>query len=404
MRLAGIICLVAMLIACGVTPKDYSAATRLGPIDTQLAIKPLWVVKTGDVPEYAHAQLPPVVMDGNVSVANIAGEVSLLSGLNGKLIWRHNLNEPITGGPGIGEELLYVGTQGAEIVALDKKDGTERWRTSVPSEMLSKPLVVKNSIYVQTIDGKISSINAKTGSLNWVYSHDTPKLTLRGTTSPIMIGSQVVSGFADGKLVSLSASTGEKNWETTIVTPHGRTDLERIADIDGELQAHDGIIYVIGYQGRIAAVSSLNGSVQWSRKMSSYNGLSINNGQIFLGDIDGQIWALDARTGATLWKQNKLMGREISTPVVVNSTVAVADFDGYVHWLSMADGQLVARQSLGELWEENYPTTYDSIYDELESKKIHRLVSTKPIVLNETLIVRDNEGALAALRMGKREK
>lgn len=399
MRLVVIIFMVSVLQACGVSPKDYSDASKLEPVDTKLAVKPLWIKGTGDVPENEHAQLPPLVVDGNIYVANIAGKISMINAENGEKLWSQSLDEVISGGPGAGAGMIYVGTRNAEIISLDQKTGREIWRSRVSSEMLSTPIYGDGSLYVQTIDGKISSIDATTGKLNWVYSHNTPKLTLHGTASPIAVRNQIITGFADGKLVSINMSTGELNWSTSISTPKGRTDLERLSDIDGVIKTAGDSVYVISYQGHVASVSIMDGDIQWSRKMSSYTGLAIDKSHIFISDADGNVWALDARSGATLWKQAGLMGREISSPEVISNAVVVGDFDGYVHWLSEEDGQFIARQSLTELWEGLYPTVYETLDDELASQEYHRLVTVKPLAVGNTLFVRDNFGALAAFRI-----
>lgn len=401
MRLIIIIALVSTLLACGVTPKDYSGAKELQPINKKLNITPLWVLPTGDVPEYAHAQLSPAISDGKIYVANINGNVSAYDIDKGTNQWSQSLNDTIVSGTGVGGGKIFVGTRKAEIVSLDQSNGKEQWRTRISSEMLSTPLYANGSLYVQTIDGKISSIDAKTGKIIWVYTHNTPRLTLRGTASPIIVGHQVVCGFADGKLVSLDANKGEKLWSTTIVSPKGRTDLEKLSDIDGILQSSGDAVYVIGYQGRVSAVSVIDGNIQWSRKLSSFSGLSFDKGHIFISDVEDKVWALDAQTGATLWRQEGLMGREISTPEVIDSAVVVADFDGYVHWMSTDDGQIIARQSLGEIWEDSYPTYHETLADELEGSKHHRHVTVKPLAVNDTLLVRDNDGALAAFRVEK---
>ncbi|WP_455217108.1 outer membrane protein assembly factor BamB [Kaarinaea lacus] len=400
MRIVAIFYLVILLQACsGLAPKDYSGAKELESIESKLAVVPLWVKPTGEVPENTHSQLPPVLTGKDIYLANAMGQVFRMSAENGKVTWSIKLGDAITGGPGIGAGMLFVGTANAEIIGLDQETGQEKWRSHISSEMLSTPVSSNGSLFVQTIDGKITSIDVVSGKINWVYSHGTPKLTLHGTASPITVGDRVISGFADGELVSINTRTGELAWSTTINAPKGRTDLERIADIDGVIQASPDTVYVVSYQGRVAAVSITDGNIQWSRKMSSYNGLTYDGDHIYISDGDGYVWALDARTGATLWKQDGLEGREISAPEKIGNSVVVGDYDGYIHWLSVEDGQFIARQNLTKIWEDVYPTEYRTIDDEIDSQDYHRLVSVKPVAAGNTLFVRDHFGALIALRL-----
>lgn len=399
MRVFAVFMLTSLLLACGTSPKDYSGAKELQTVVNKLRVMPVWVLKTGEVPDYAHVQLQPIVSGNAVFIANINGKISSHDMQNGNTLWSGDVNEKITGGPGVGNGQIFIGTRKAELISLSQQDGRELWRTKISSEMLSTPVYSGDSLYVQTIDGKISSINANTGKLNWVYTHDTPRLTLRGTASPVKVGAHIISGFADGKLVSLDSENGELLWSTPIVTPKGRTDLEKLSDIDGVLQVSGDTVYVIGYQGRVAAVSATDGSIQWSRTLSSFNGLTFGNDRIYISDDESKVWALDARTGATLWRQENLMGRELTTPEVINNTVVVADFDGYVHWLSEDDGRLLERQNLNEIWESYYPVYYDTLRDELKSQEYHRVVSARPLAVNNTLLVRDNDGDLVAFRV-----
>ena len=399
MRLGIIVICVAVLLACGSAPKDYSAAKKLKPINATVMVKPLWVKSTGHVPVYAHAQLQPTIVGNNVYITSIDGDVRLLDVNKGEILWSVSLNENLTSAPGVGENLLFVGSRNAEIIALDKKTGMERWRVSLTSEMLAKPLVSEGFLFVQTIDGKMTSLDVASGKLIWSYNHDIPKLTLRGTASPIINGNQIIAGFADGKLVSLDAKTGEVSWKSIVTVPRGRTDLERLADIDGLFQISNSSVYVTSYQGRVASVSITDGSIQWARKMSSYNGLTVGDSRIYISDTEGQVWSLDARTGATLWRQNNLAGREISAPVVMDSAVVVADYEGYAHWLSVDDGQIIARQSMNKAWNDVVEPDYDSFYDDAESEMFPRLVTTSPFAINDTLYIRDNTGAFVAFQV-----
>ena len=391
--------LMLILSSCAMSPKDYSDAAKLKPIESSLQVQTLWVIPTKDVPEYANAQLLPLVTDDRVYIANITGRVSVVNAETGKEIWKHDLGEVIASDPGIGADLIFVGTRKAEIVALDKKDGAERWRSKMTSEILAKPVVKDDLLIIQTIDGKVVALSTNTGKRLWQYEHDIPKLTLRGTSIPLIVDTKGIVGFADGKLVALNVKSGEKLWETAIATPRGRTDLERLADIDGLFQSSNGTVYVCNYQGRVAAISAEDGSNQWARTMSSYVGLAVGAGQVYVSDTLGQLWALDGRTGATLWRQDNLTGREITAPAVIGESVAVADYAGYVHWLSAEDGQFVARKSMGELWESYYPEVSDNFYDFLDKNKNIRQVTVPPLANNNVLYVRDNAGAFAAFRV-----
>lgn len=389
-----VLLLVGLLVGCGASPKNYDDATPLANIDTRLQVKPLWAEDTGDVPHSAHAQLPVMVDGDRVYLANRRGDVVALDARNGDRYWSVELGEALSGGPGVGDKRVFVATREAELVALDKQNGAEQWRQKISSEMLATPVVESGQVVVQTTDGKVSVYDAVSGKKMWRYARTIPKLTLRGTSAPLVVGDKVLAGFSDGRLVGLSLETGELLWETTIAVPRGRTDLERLVDIDGLFQAADGIVYVSSFQGRVAAVSATDGNMLWARDMSSYTGVAIGDSQVYVTDAESKVWALDGRTGATLWRQDKLSGRELSTPAVVGNAVAVADYDGYVHWLSSEDGQFLARHNLMATWGElNY------VWDDEEPENRYRSVSVLPLAVADTLYVRDNIGALTVFQL-----
>jgi outer membrane protein assembly factor BamB len=60
-------------------------------------------------------------------------------------------------------------------------------------------------------------------------------------------------------------------------------------------------------------------------------------------DEEGFVWALDAESGASIWKQEALKYRRLSPPAAIGQYIAVADFQGYVHFLSPKDGRIVGR-------------------------------------------------------------
>jgi outer membrane protein assembly factor BamB len=396
-RLVAPFALVLTLTACGVAEKDYSHVTPLMPVKPEVAVKPVWVAPTGELPKSAHVQMPPRVVDGQLFLANAGGDVGRLDVRTGSLAWVTTLDDKLTGGPGAGGGLVLAGTRKAQLVALDADSGKERWRGRLSSETLAVPQVAGDLVIVQCIDGQVLALDRNDGKQRWNYSHNTPALTLRGTSSPLVVDERVIAGFADGVLVSLSLKTGEVQWESTVAIPRGRNDLERLVDIDGLFRAEDGVIYVASYQGRIAAVASGDGNILWARDMSSYVGLTVGESQVFVTDAQGQVWALDRRTGATLWRQDKLKDREVSAPALVGGQVAVADFEGYVHWLSSDDGRFTARSSMDQAWAR-FRYVWPNV-DGPDEKPPLRSVTTPPLAAGNELLVRDNLGALAVFRV-----
>lgn len=381
-----------LLSACSsVEKKEYAA---LPDVVASIDVKSWWVKPVGELSERAHRQLPVVMADNKIYVASANGDVGALAIDNGKPDWVVSLNEILTSGPGVGGDKLFVATNDAELIALDRSSGKEVWRSQLSSLMLSLPYFADNRLFVQTNDEKLFALDANTGERIWAEGREVPSLSLRGTASPTVVDGKVIAGFASGVLIAFDMQTGKAQWESTIAVPRGRSDLERIVDIDGLFVAQDNVIYVSTYQGRIAAVAAEDGRIIWTRDLSSYAGVSLQGNLVSVTDAEGYVWALDRKTGATLWRQEKLKDRDLSAPVAVPGAIVVADRGGYVHWLSMDDGAFVARKNLKQFHDEVFIDWGDREEDEPDYG-----VTIFPAVSGNVLLIRSNMGDLAQFRM-----
>ncbi|NOZ51777.1 MAG: outer membrane protein assembly factor BamB [Gammaproteobacteria bacterium] len=388
--IAGI--LVVSLIGCGGTAKkEYAALSDIVPA---IDITSLWVVKVGEKKQRQYSQLPITVSNGKVYTTNVDGNLSVLDQVSGKLLWQKSYDIAISSGPSYAAGVLYFGTNDAEVLAVSADNGEIQWRINVSSEVLANPTVGVNNVFIKTVDGKLFALNKLNGERVWVESNEVPALSLRGDSSPIVFDDKVIAGFANGKLMASEVATGKKTWETVVAVPSGRTDLQRMVDIDGLFQLSDDIIYVSSYQGRIAAVAADSGRAIWTRDMSSYSGVILDGAQLYVTDADGYVWCLDKKTGATLWRQDVLTGRDVSGPGVMSEALVVADGAGYIHWLSKEDGALIGRELLSRVYDFAFVDWGD------EDRELRDLAVTAPLkVESNTLFVRDNEGALSVFKV-----
>ncbi len=302
-----------------------------------------WSIDSGAGSEEQYLKLVPAFYNDRIMVADSEGQVRTLNIATGQTGWSRETEAPISGGPGAGESIVLVGTRDAEVIALDADDGAELWRKRLSSEILSVPRIRGGMAVVRTIDGRVYGLDTESGEQSWVYDRNVPVLTLRGDSSPVIYDSNVIVGFANGKLVNIDLYSGDPRWETLVSAPRGRTELERIADIDADPLIADGVIYVCTFQGEVAAVSLDNGAVLWRHGISSHAGLAADWRYIYVTDTKDRVWALDRRNGAALWKQEKLLNRRLTAPAVLDDYVLVGDLEGYVHFLSYDDGSQLGR-------------------------------------------------------------
>ena len=390
---------VMSLGACGSSPSPELPPTPLKTIDHPAAVKRLWDAKIGAGAGDNYLKLGPAIDGKRGFVTDDKGHVRAFDVHTGKAIWDVQLHLPVTGGVGLAGNRVLVGTRRGKVVALSKDDGHVLWRTTVSSEVLAPPGGAQGVVVVRTVDGRLFGLDADTGKRKWTYDANVPVLTLRGTSAPVVSNGIVVCGFDNGKLVALTLGDGTVLWDTTVAVPHGRSELERIVDIDGDPVIRGNTVYVASYQGRVAAVQLDSGRMLWARDISSYAGLTVDDKKVYVTDASGDIWALDRYAGATLWKQDKLKRRRLTAPVLDGKYVVVGDYAGYLHWLSTDDGHRVARARV--TGPDAVFHRIDPDYDDFKYPQ-PRGVLAQPLNVDGMLIAIDRRGVFSAYRLASR--
>jgi outer membrane protein assembly factor BamB len=370
--------LAALLIAAGCSKdKDVEPPAVLVKFPATLPVKKLWSegVGGGKKQLVLRLGLGPAVDNGVVFAASHKGEVLAASLDTGRHIWVKNLKLPISAGPGAGSGLVVVGTSKGAVVALDGATGRERWRSRVNSELLSAPAISEKVVVMRSVDGRLHGLDTRNGKELWSVEQQVPRLSLRGTAIPIIAKEVAISGFDNGKVMAVSLNTGDTVWDAALASPHGRTELDRLVDIDSAVRAVGDNVFAAGFQGRTAMLALDSGQIWWAHDMSSYKGLAADADNLYVTQSDGIVVALRQRDGSELWRTQKLKLRRLSTPVLTSTAVVVADFQGYVHWLDKTTGDLVARERIAK-----------------------ERITNPPVAVGDTIVVLTDGGKLAAFR------
>jgi outer membrane protein assembly factor BamB len=341
-RTLAVVALAAALLACG--SENVREPAELSRIDSPL-LKPrvLWDKSPGDGSEELQSRLRLAVEPDVLVTADVAGNVYALNPKDGRALWRAETEARIIAGPTVAGGLVLMGTLDAEVIALKRADGTPAWRVPVSSEVLAPPAGDGPVIVVRCGDGKVFGLSAETGARIWNFDRAIPQLTLRGASAPLVQGNTVYLGLDNGRAVALALDTGDVKWEQVVAAPSGRNDLDRIVDIDADPIVTDDGVYALSFGGELAAVGLEDGRVAWRRPIKSYTGAALAGAVLAVTDDEGVVWALDAETGAAAWKQEALKYRKLSPPLASGDYIVVADYEGYVHWLSAKDGRIVGR-------------------------------------------------------------
>ncbi len=372
---------IFMLMAAAVMATGCSKEDDVAPPAELVDIEPLvridraWSAGTKGGDDVLRLGLRPALDGERVYVAGHGGDVQALEVANGKVVWRTDTKLELSGGPAVGEGIVVVGAIGGDLVALDAATGSERWHVATGGEVLAAPTVSGGLVVVRTVDGRLRALGVADGKEAWTYEQPVPRLTLRGNGAPMVDGDMVIAGLDNGKVVSLSLTTGDLLWSTTVAPSQGRTEIERLVDIDSPVRIIGDDIFVVGYQGRIAMLARETGQLWWGRDLSSNRGLAVDDDTIYVTTADSSVVALRRRDGTPVWTQDAMLRRSLTAPVLAGDTLVVGDFEGYLHWLDAATGQMLARGKTGS-----------------------GRISNAPVVAGDLLLLQSDSGDIQAWR------
>lgn len=302
-------------------------------------LKSLWQARVGSAGDVV---LHPAVVGNEVYATGTDGRIARFGADNGQEQWRIDAGRKISGGVGAAANLVLAGTAKGELLAFDAS-GKQLWQAQLSSEILSEPKVADGMVVVRTGDGRIYAVDIRDGKRRWVYQRALPSLSLRSHAGLVIAHGGVFAGFAGGKLVAINLANGNVGWEATVALPRGATELERMTDVSSLPVLDERMICATAYQGRTACFDVANGNPIWARDISSFAGMAMDERNVYVSDVRGNVHALDKRTGASVWKQDKLLARQVSAPLALGRYIAVGDLQGYVHLLSREDGSFAVR-------------------------------------------------------------
>lgn len=344
--------------------KKKNEPTKLVAFEEEADLRRLWRVQVGRGLGRKYLRLPPAVVANRVFAADGYGQVVAVDRFTGKRVWRTRIGEPekagfmrfwdrrdpafVSGGVGAGEGLVLLGTTRGEVVALAIGDGAERWRSRTSSEILSQPIAGDGVVLAQTADDRLVALEVADGAQRWSFDSQVPLLTLRGTATPLLASGLAFAGFGNGNIVAVDVASGAPVWNHRVMLPQGRTELDRMVDVDGTPLLTGGLLYGASFQGRLKALRPNDGTSIWELPASTYLDLAEGYGQIYVIDEEDVVIAVGRNAAVEIWRQEGLKHRQLSSPIAFGNYVVVGDSEGYLHILAQSDGRFVARGKVGK--------------------------------------------------------
>lgn len=374
-RVLLVLALVALVAACS-KDKAIDRPKELVPFNASLQVERAWTASVGGTRQPLLLGLDLAVVGNRVYAAGYGGEVAAFDLASGRKLWESKTRTKLSGGPGADADLVVVGSSDGDVLGLDAADGKIRWRVNIAGEVLAGPAVTPRIVVVRAVDGKLHGLAPADGHELWQVQQQVPRLSLRGTSRPDIVGDVAICGYDDGKVVATNLSDGSSAWETLISAPQGSNEVARLNDVDATPRIDGNDVYVAQFQGKVAMLALDTGQIWWSHDLSGYSGLAVSGDDVYVAAADGSVVALRRRTGAELWRQKALAYRGLSAPVVTDDAVVVADYKGYVHWLSRATGAIIGRARSGG----------------------HRRITNTPVAAGGLVLVINDKGEITAFR------
>lgn len=367
-----------MISSCGGGKAVREEPAKLQDFSAEFRAREVWTADSGASAAKAVGLLSPAVDGDRIFTSDPKGRVRAFAADTGRELWETRVDQLVTGATAAGNGIVVVATKKGEVIALDRADGRRLWASNLSSQALAPAAIGARTVVIQSVDGRLVGLSVADGKRLWRYERTEPPLSLLGTARPVIVADAVLTGFASGKVAAIQVQSGKLLWELPVAQPQGRNEVERLVDVDVSPLVLGSVLYAASYQGKVIALDAQSGNILWSRDVSTFSGMDADAKNIYLTDDRGYVLAFDQRTGASVWKQEQLRGRQLNAPRVTDGLVAVGDFEGYVHWLSSDDGHFVARHRVGR-----------------------GAVRSQALAHHNLLYVSNRSGHLAALRLEK---
>ncbi|MDX5629592.1 MULTISPECIES: outer membrane protein assembly factor BamB [unclassified Brenneria] len=349
----------ALLSGCSLfnSEEDVVTMSPLPTVENQFTPTKVWSRSVGSGIGEFYSNLRPDWQSDRVFAADRKGTVKALDLDSGAEIWKVDLSEKtgflssnisalLSGGVAVSGNHVYVGSEKAQVYALNTEDGASVWQTKVAGEVISRPVISDGVVLVHTSNGMLQALDEADGAIKWTVNLDMPTLSLRGESAPTVAFGAAIVGGDNGRVNAVLINQGQLIWQQRISQPSGATEIDRLNDVDTTPVIVGEVVYALGYNGNMTALDLRSGQILWKRELGSVHDFIVDGDRIYLVDQNDRIVALNTNGGVNLWRQSDLLHRNLTAPVLYNGYLVVGDAEGYLHWLNTADGRFVAQQKV----------------------------------------------------------
>lgn len=271
------------------------------------------------------------------------GEVSAFKGK--QRLWQKKVSKDnLSSGVEAAEGLVVVGNQKGQLFALDQQTGEQKWTAQLTGALLAPSLIHAGRVISVSNDGTVYAHEIATGAQVWTYNLPNVQFSLRGMAAPVALDARnVLIASSNAYIYALDALSGVPKLQRRVAVSDGRSDIQRLVDIDGEPVVAGQFVVTTSYQGQVTVLDLASQQVVWSEDASSIQRPEVVGNGVFVAQTDGKIKAFEITSGQPLWENDQLLNRKLSNPVMLGTDLVVGDLDGVLHLIDPRTGQITGR-------------------------------------------------------------
>ena len=308
----------------------------------------------------------------NLFFSDASGNVSSINASTGDRNWSIELNF-LASGTSAGFGLVVVSDIDGNVIAVDQNDGSKLWSTNVKGEVLSKVAIDAKVVVVKTGSGELLGLDRENGEILWSYRSKLPLLTVRGSSSPVIVDDLVYVSFDNGRLGVFELNSGFQVWDGAISYVKGVSELENLIDSDSSPVVDGGLIYTTNYQGNLNIFDTAQKRSVWSYETSSFYSPIVSRGMLTIVEANSGLRSFALKTLQESWTNDDYINRDLSKAVSYKGSLVVGDFEGYVHVIDTLNGKTIGRKKISRKPIKSILSRSDSLYVIDEAFNLHSI-------------------------------
>jgi outer membrane protein assembly factor BamB len=289
----------------------------------------------------------PAFSADNIFFADSTGQIKSFNSSQGKVNWEKKVNS-LSSGISSGFGMLVVADTDGNIISLDQADGSILWSVNVKGEVLAPSAISSKFVIVKTGSGELIALDKSNGETLWSYRSKLPTLTIRGSSSPVIVDNKVYVSFDNGRLTVFELDSGFPVWDGAISYVSGTSELENLIDSDSNPIVEGGLVYTTNYQGNINIFDIAQRRSVWQAESSSFYSPLLIKGLIVLVESGSNMKSYSTKTLQESWNSNEFLNRQLSNPIAFDGSVMIGDFEGYIHIIDPLNGKPIGRKKISK--------------------------------------------------------